>query len=261
METEKVEYTPEEKEARALVAQSPEYQKIKAQNLAFMDPTRLQVMRQLAQTFVESGAMPKDDNAPKVIMKLQAGYERGMSPIESVNSFYFVNGKLSIYGEAAIKQVIKAGHKVKWGECNAETATVTIERGDNGETATQTFTMEEAQARGYVSKNAIYQKFPENMLRFRAFSMLAKFIVPDALSGVMIVEELQSAGHVIEGEIEKEETPEKPEKKSRKKKEATPIVHESLDEALKKPAEEPEEKADPKIDAEPVQRDANGKLV
>ena len=99
--------------------------KAEARSLEFMNPKRWQVMDHMAKVFVQSGALPKSiDTAPKLIMVFQAGYEAGLQPLESLNSFYFVNGKLSMYGDTVIAQIIKAGHEVIWGECDDKTATV-----------------------------------------------------------------------------------------------------------------------------------------
>lgn len=149
-------------------------------------------MEIIAKTFLNAGAMPKGiDTAPKLMVILQAGREAGLSPIESLNSLYFVNGKVAMYGDAVPLQIYRAGHSIEWGECNAETATVTITRGDTGKSMTTTFTMEQARQRGY-DRNEIYKKYPENMLKWRALSMTAKFICPDALRGIGIKEEMEA---------------------------------------------------------------------
>ena len=211
-----------------------------AKSLEFMNPKRWQVMEYMAKTFVNSGALPKSiDSAPKLIMVFQAGYEAGLQPLEALNSFYFVNGKLAMYGDTVISQVKKAGHKVIWGDCNEKTATVTIERGDTGEKMTQTFTMDMAKERGYTS-NPIYQKYPENMLKFRVFGMTAKFIVPDALHGIPIKEDLESDYIEVKPETKKAQSTkmdqpietEKPEQPSRK----------TLEEAIESSEEEIKEK-------------------
>ena len=63
-----------------------------------------------------------------------------------------------------------------------------------------TFTMEMAKVRGLTS-NPIYAKFPDNMLKFKAVGMVAKFIVPDALHGIAIKEDLE--GSITETPSEK----------------------------------------------------------
>ncbi len=168
-----------------------------AKSLEFMNPKRWKAMEVMAQTFIQAGALPSTiKNAGQLIMVFQAGYERGMQPLESIDSFYFVNGKLTMYGDMAIAQVLKAGHSIKWGTCDATTATVTITRGDTKEAQTATFTMAQAQTRklAYDSSGKVkdvWHKFPENMLRFKAFSLVAKFHVPDALRGTAIKEDIE----------------------------------------------------------------------
>jgi hypothetical protein len=151
----------------------------------------------MAQKFITSNALPKGiANTGQLIMILQAGMERGMKPMESINSFYIVNGKVTLYGEMAIAKVLEAGHDVEWGECNDETATVTITRGNTGKSMTVTFTMAEAIRKGLTKSNSgmpkdPWVKFPGNMLRFKAFSMCAKFHVPDALRNTPIKEDIE----------------------------------------------------------------------
>lgn len=148
-------------------------------------------LQTIAQTFVTAGAMPKGiDTAPKLMVVLQAAREIGLSPIEGLNSLYFVNGKVAMYGEAVPMQIYRAGHRISWGKCDATEANVTITRGDTDESMTTRFTMEMAQERGYTS-NPLYKKFPENMLKWRALSMTAKFICPDALKGIGIKEDME----------------------------------------------------------------------
>lgn len=180
-----------------LPAPSAEYvAKAEARSLDFMNPKRWQVMNVMAQTFLQSNALPASiKNAPQLIMVFQAGYEAGLQPLESLNSYYFVNGKLALYGEMAIALVRRANHKIEWGTCNATTATVKITRHDTGESMETTFTMEQARQRGLSSKD-VWQKYPENMLKFKAFHNTARFICPDALHGVPIKEEIE--GEVVD---------------------------------------------------------------
>ena len=210
-------------------------------SLDFMNPKRWAIMQAMASTFIQSGALPESiSNAPRLIMVFQAGFEAGLKPLEAINSFYFVNGKLSMYGDTVISQVQRAGHIVEWGTCDADTATVTITRGDNKKSLTQTITMAIAKTRGWnMGKNGekdVWKKYPENMLRYRAFGMCARFIVPDALRGIAIKEE-------IEGEIDPEEAAKKEKKSSTAAAAAVDVpahkpLTEALDEADKKALEE-----------------------
>src|SRR5258706_14862520 len=59
-----------------------------------------EVMSRMANDMVKSGALPKGDNAYTVMMKMQAGREMGLKPVESIKAFYIVNGVLNIFGDA-----------------------------------------------------------------------------------------------------------------------------------------------------------------
>lgn len=152
----------------------------------------------IAKTLQQGGVMPKSiDTLPKMVIALQAGREIGLMPIESLNSLYFVGGRIAMYGEAVPNQIIRAGHRITWGTCNAKEATVTITRGDTKDSMTTTLTWEEAVRRGYTN-NPVWSKFPENMLKWRALSMTAKFVASDALRGISIKEDIEGEA-VIQG--------------------------------------------------------------
>jgi hypothetical protein len=186
--------------------------KAEQDSLAFMNPRRWAVMNEMAKVFMISKALPSTIvNAPQLVMVLQAGYEAGLQPIQAINSFYFVNGKLSMYGDTVVAQVIRAGHKVEWGECDESKASVTITRGDNGSSHSATFTMAAASARRMDwdfknnKKKDVWVRYPENMLKYRVFGQVAHFIVPDALQGIPIGESKEVIEAVIEGGIEVDE--------------------------------------------------------
>lgn len=175
-------------------------------SLTFLNPKLWQAMVIAADTFIKSSAIPNGiKNAPQAIMVMQAGYEMGLQPVEALNSFAIINGKLSLYGETAISQVIKHGHKVEFIDCDATKATCRITRKDDARSMQNTFTMDMAVKRGLANKEP-YQKWPENMMKFKAFHMTAKFIVPEVFHGVPLVEEVQElepSGIVITGTPDK----------------------------------------------------------
>lgn len=197
-------------------------------------------MQLVAQTLKQGGVLPKGiDTVQKMMVVLQAGREIGLQPIEALNSLYFVNGKVSMYGEAVPMQIMRAGHEIVWGKCDKNEATVTIIRGDNGNQMKQTFTMAEAQERGYTS-NQLYKKFPENMLKWRVLGMVSKFIAPDALRGIGIKEDMEI--EVIE-DGSKFENKEEGKRVKAEIKSGTHSKRASLDEAIAdEPAEEKVEK-------------------
>lgn len=174
------------------------YRAAEAKSLEWMNPKRWQVMQAMAQTFITSGALPESiKNAAQLIMVMQAGYEAGMQPLESINAFYIVNGKITMYGDAVTSQVIKHGHTVEWFDCDGNSAEVEITRGDNGKKMRGKFTIEMAIERGLTTygdgrPNQFWKKYPANMLKYKALGEIVDFIVPDALHGAPIKEVIEA---------------------------------------------------------------------
>lgn len=152
----------------------------------------------MANTFIISGAVPASiSNAAQMIMVFQAGYEAGMQPVEALNAFYIVNGKITMYGDAVTSQIIKAGHTIEWFDCDDKSAEVEITRGDNGKKMRGKFTIEMAEKKGLFTtakggENVFWKKYPENMLKYKALGLIVDFIVPDALRGVSIKETIEA---------------------------------------------------------------------
>lgn len=189
---------PTKKDMEVIPPSEEYYRAAEAKSLEFMNPKRWQVMTAMAQTFINSGAVPQSiQNAAQMIMVFQAGYEAGMQPVEALNAFYIVNGKITMYGDAVTSQIMKAGHVVEWGECDDQSAEVTITRGDNGKSMTGKFTIEMAEKKGLFKTakggdNVFWKKYPENMLKYKALGLIVDFIVPDALRGVSVKEVIEA---------------------------------------------------------------------
>lgn len=161
---------------------------IENDNTLWFDNRAWSVMKEMAREFQQSGALPKTMTAQQALMAIQAGREIGMMPVAALTYIAFVNGRATLYGDGAIMQVVRVGHKVEFTDCTDKTASCKITRRDDGRFMEATFTMEMAVKRGLTAKGGPWITAPENMLKFKAFHMIAKFIVPDALHGMGIYE-------------------------------------------------------------------------
>jgi len=151
----------------------------------------------------ESKALPSFiQNPAQLTMVLLAGKEAGMGPVEALNSYYIVNGKVVIYGQATLTQLKRAGFKVKWGDCDPRKATVTIISPDGCEN-TETYTMEEAVDTGQTGK-AVWKQHPKSMLRWKALGANIRFFCPEVLNGHYVKEDIDSSGEVPEPTIDVE---------------------------------------------------------
>lgn len=142
-----------------------------------------------------SGALPNSiKNGSQLAMVFLAGYEAGMTPMESINSFYIVNGKVTIWGSAVLVQLRRAGFKLKWLESTDKIASVRITSPDD-ETHEETYTIEEAKASGLLGKDT-WTKYPKEMLRHKAIGRGVRFFCPEVLAGFYLKEEIEDENEV-----------------------------------------------------------------
>jgi len=155
---------------------------------AFIDPVALQQMDGLAKQLITSGALPSSiKNAAQMMMVMMAGYEAGMTPMESINSYYIVNGKVTIWGDAVIRQLRRHGWQIEWVESTDVVATVKIN--DGKQTHEESYTIEDAKVSGLVGKGT-WKQYPKEMLRHKAIGRAVRFTCPEVLGGFYLKEEL-----------------------------------------------------------------------
>lgn len=176
------------------VAKSPTELKVDiSQATSFLDPTQWAQMKSMSQDFVRSGALPEDDNAYTVLMKLQAGREMGMKPIESVKAFYFVNGSINIFGSALMRRIREHGWNIQYID-EPNKCVVKVERGD--EKYEDSLTFEEAKASGWThTSSGLKPAWREGAnrklkLRYGAVSLLIKTYIPEVLGSASDVAEV-----------------------------------------------------------------------
>lgn len=164
----------------------------------------------MAETFVKSGALPQTDNTSTLMMKLQAGYEMGMTPLESVKSFYFVKGVMNIFGSATVKRIKDHGWKIKYEEKPNE-CTAIVTKGE--EKYSDTLTFSDAEKSHWTSANGAlkagwYEGANRKMkLRYGVLSMIIKTHLPEVMGSAIDIKEVaEDTVPVIQGEIA--ETPE-----------------------------------------------------
>ena len=146
------------------------------------------------KVFAESGVFPDIKSAAQGAVKILAGKEVGLSPMQSINSFYFVSGRLGMMAQtmaALIKKSNKYDYQIK--SQNAEGCTITfykIINGEKEELGESTFDKLRAAKAGIINKDN-WKSYPENMYFARALANGARWFTPDAISGFYTVEELE----------------------------------------------------------------------
>lgn len=102
------------------------------------------------------------ENAEQAFVIIQAGYEMGIAPVEALNSFYIVKGKITIYGVAMAKRVKMHGWKIKVGGHDKEQCELTVFKDE--ETYSYTAKKEQVENLGAGRGKNAYHNAPEDKL-------------------------------------------------------------------------------------------------
>jgi len=144
--------------------------------------------------FAESGMFPDIKSASQGAVKVMAGKELGLTPMQSLNSFYFVGGRLAMVAQA-MASLIKSSQKYDYGIVShtEEQCTIAFFKKANGtleEIGQSQFTKKQSAAAGIINKDN-WKSYPMNMLFARALANGARWYCPDAIQGFYTVEELK----------------------------------------------------------------------
>lgn len=153
-------------------------------------------MWRLAQAMVKGGIAPKGMLPETALGVMLAGAELGMGHIQSLQVICFINGKPCLWGDGVSALLLQSGRlsdlPKEWiaGEDDERTAHCELKRkGLNGVIHRQ-FSMKDAKKAGLTGKDN-WQKFPDRMLRWRAFGWAARDGFADVLKGIWIREEAE----------------------------------------------------------------------
>jgi hypothetical protein len=162
------------------------------------------------KVFAESGIFPDVKSAAQGAIKVLAGKEVGLSPLQSLNSFYFVNGRMGMAAQtmgALIKKSGKYDYQILAHTPEICTIAFFSINGERVKIGESTFDKKMAAASGAINKEN-WKNYPMNMMYARALANGARWFCPDAISGFYLIEELQDLEPVkkevtidVEGEV------------------------------------------------------------
>ena len=169
---------------KAVVAYGPQGLEIKSLDDAF----------RFAQYVCASGFAPKGMDRPEsVLTACQMGAEIGLTPMASLQNLAVINGRPSIYGDAALALVRASGllesYAQRWeGEGDKRAAVVTVKRRGEGEQE-HTFSVADAKRAQLWGKAGPWSQYPDRMLLFRARGFALRDTFGDVLKGLRTAEE------------------------------------------------------------------------
>lgn len=173
----------------------PDAQASKLSRLAAFTPANLTEAIALARMMAKSNMVPTAFKGKEadILIAMQMGAEVGLAPMAAIQNIAVINGRPSLWGDAAlgVVQVHPAyeGHTESMeGEGNLRKAVFKIKR-KGQEWHTVTFSVAQAIKAGLWTKSGPWQNYPDRMLQMRArgFGLRDKF--SDALRGLILAEE------------------------------------------------------------------------
>jgi len=128
------------------------------------------------------------------LLAIQHGAEIGLSPMQSLQSIAVVNGRPTIYGDAALA-VCLASPVCEWvtesvdGDGDKMIATCSAQRRGYPKPITSTFSVADAKAAGLWAKGGPWSQYPKRMLAMRARGFALRNAFADVLRGLVTAEE------------------------------------------------------------------------
>lgn len=204
----------------------------------------------LAQMIANSALAPKDyaGKPENCIVAMQMGAEIGLAPMASIQNIAVINGRPSVWGDAALALVQGSG-LLEWidEKVTDSGAICRAKRKGWPEVIERSFTMADAKLAGLAGKQGPWTQYPKRMMQMRARSWVLRDGFADALRGLTVAEEAgdielthDGAGSfAVGGEAQRSEAA--PDAKPRRKSdlrvvEATPAAEPKAAEAAAEPA-------------------------
>jgi hypothetical protein len=141
---------------------------------------------------------PKDfrGKPESCMLAIQHGSEVGLSPMQSLQSIAVINGRPTIWGDAALALVV-GSHVCEYvtegvdGEGDKMVAMCFAKRRGYEKATIVRFSVEDAKKAGLWGKSGPWTQYPKRMLQLRARGFALRDAFPDVLRGLVTAEEAQ----------------------------------------------------------------------
>jgi hypothetical protein len=161
----------------------------------FLVPANLAEAMKVAELLSKSDLVPKDykGKPANVVVAIGWGAEVGLKPLQALQNIAVINGRGSVWGDAALALCMASASFVDCvevidGAGDARVARCTVTR-KGREPLSRTFSVAQAKAAQLWGQNT-WAKYPERMLQMRARGFALRDCFPDALRGLYLSEEL-----------------------------------------------------------------------
>ena len=159
-------------------------------------PVTLDEAMRFSEMLAKSSMVPKQyQNKPEdVLVAVQWGKELGLAPLQALQNIACINGKPSVYGDAALALVqaspLCEGIEERMeGEGTPNPQAVCVAHRKGRKPVVATFSVEDAKRAGLWGKQGPWSSYPKRMLAMRARGFALRDAFPDVLKGLISAEE------------------------------------------------------------------------
>jgi len=180
-------------------------------------PITLDEAMRFSEMLAKSSMVPKQyQNKPEdVLVAVQWGKELGLAPLQALQNIACINGKPSVYGDAALALVQASSlcegideHIEGEGTTNPIAVCIAKRKGRNA--VVSRFSVDDAKRAGLWGKSGPWQAYPKRMLAMRARGFALRDAFPDVLKGLITAEEAQDYPDEAKPRQAKDITPRNP---------------------------------------------------
>lgn len=169
---------------------------ITTSNQGFAPVTLDEAMR-FSDMLSKSQMVPKAyQNKPEdVLVAIQWGRELGLAPLQALQNIACINGKPSVYGDAAMALVQASAvcdgvdESFEGTDGTGDFAAVCVARRKGRNPVIVRFSVNDAKRAGLWGKAGPWQAYPKRMLQMRARGFALRDAFPDVLKGLITAEE------------------------------------------------------------------------
>ena len=172
---------------------------------------------QFSEMLASSQMVPRAyQGKPQDIMVcVQWGYEIGLAPMQALQNIAVINGKPSVYGDAAMalvqaSPVCEDVEEYFENEGTANPVAVCVAKRKGRKPVVSKFSVDDAKRAGLWGKQGPWQAYPKRMLAMRARGFALRDAFPDVLKGLITAEEAQDFPDEAKPRQAKDITPRNP---------------------------------------------------
>lgn len=161
-------------------------------------PATLTEAIQFSDMLANSSMVPKayQGKPQDILVCVQWGYEMGLAPMQALQNIAVINGKPSVYGDAAMalvqaSSVCEDVEEYFEGEGTPNPVAVCVAKRRGRKPVTAKFSVEDAKRAGLWNKQGPWTAYPKRMMQMRARGFALRDAFPDVLKGLITAEEAQ----------------------------------------------------------------------